>query len=90
LAVELETVFALIDRMVAKGVRRLRWGELELELDPAAQIINAPPVESTPAEDPAKKAAEGLCAGSGCTERGGWLNTAYCRTHFKAGLNAGN
>lgn len=86
----------LTEHMVAKGVRKaeLQVGEardqagwsIVLELDPAAQIINAPRVDTQP-EDTNAKIAAGLCTSAGCHEKGGHMRTAYCKQHFQIALS---
>lgn len=76
----------LTDHMAKRGVRRIALSangcSLEVELDPAAQVLNADPVER---EQPAPK-PPGECAATGCEGKSGWLGTPYCRGHFQAEL----
>jgi hypothetical protein len=76
----------LIDLMVAKGVRRIKDGDLEVELDPAAQLINAPKVEQEQVATAEDKKVAGLCPFRGCKDKGGHMRTPYCRAHFSVAL----
>lgn len=77
----------LIDLMVAKGVRRVKDGDLEVELDPAAQLINAPRVEQEQVASAEDKKAAGLCPFKGCSEKGGYMRQAFCKAHFSVALS---
>ena len=81
--------------MRANGVRRV-WVargqlELEVELDPAAQLIDDGESEGqTDAEREKQleeKRAKGLCVTPGCDKPGGHMNQPYCRQHFLTELN---
>lgn len=92
---EVERVAALVELMVAKGVRRVRFEGcidrkgvnvpgLEVELDPAAQLINRhdePP--------PAPEKEPGLCRWGDCKARGGHMAQPYCREHFHLAMTTG-
>jgi hypothetical protein len=84
----------LTEQMAEKGVRKLRieseaygtdrgW-KLELELDPAAQVIRASAEEVTRA-DPKPK-PDGECPVVGCEKRGGHMGQRWCSGHFQAAL----
>jgi hypothetical protein len=57
---------------------------LELELDPAAQLIRASAEEVTRA-DPKPK-PDGECPVVGCEKRGGHMGQRWCAGHFQAAL----
>lgn len=86
--------FELIAHMKANGVRRMRLGDLEVELDPAAQYLDgagagdepdAVQAQDTP-EERAAKIASGKCVFSGCTDSANFLGQPYCRKHGRMGL----
>ncbi len=84
----LELLEQVTAHMRANGVRKVRIArgelELEVELDPAAQYLQRD-TEPAPAETEVKKV--GQCTEPGCTERGGHLNSAYCRAHWQKALS---
>lgn len=75
----------LVDLMCRRGMRVLAFESLRIELDPAAQYLNAPRVE--PEQDEAARAAAGLCKHPGCDGKSGWLKTPYCRRHFQVAMS---
>lgn len=93
---ELKSLAAeLTEQMVSKGVRRLSlefggalpaypsW-KLELELDPAAQVIRASADETQRIEP--KPKPDGECPVVGCEKRGGHMGQRWCAGHFQAAL----
>lgn len=81
--------------MRANGVRRVRMArgslELEVELDPAAQLLNQPEPEG-PSEQELEakreeKRAAGLCIVDGCEGKGGHMGQPTCRKCFLAEVN---
>jgi hypothetical protein len=77
----------LIDLMVARGVRRVRTADVEVELDPAAQLLNAAEPEQEQSASPEDKKAAGLCPFKGCDRKGGYLRQQFCATHFGVALS---
>lgn len=78
----------LTEHMAEKGVRRARlqtldW-KLELELDPAAQVIRAS-ADDTARIEPKPK-PDGECPVVGCEKRGGHMGQRWCAGHFQAAL----
>lgn len=92
---EVERVAALVELMIAKGVRRVRIigyscngafiPGIEVELDPAAQLINRHGDETPPA--PEKE--PGACKWGDCKARGGHMGQPYCREHFHLAMTTG-
>jgi hypothetical protein len=87
-AVELQALLSeLTAHMVSKGVRRVKlaseqgWN-LEIELDPAAQFLNA---DSTERIEPKPK-PPGECRSPGCEKKGGHMGQPWCPGHFAAQL----
>lgn len=78
----------LMAHMQKHGVRRLRLGELEIELDPAAQFLNqgGEEAQQETEEDRQRKIDSGICSVGGCTDKADFLGTTYCRKHGKMGL----
>lgn len=85
----------LTEHMADKGVRSLKLGSsgphqegggwhLELELDPAAQVIrdNAQATE----RPEVKPKPDGECPVAGCEKRGGHMGQRWCSGHFQAAL----
>lgn len=81
-------VIELTAHMRENGVRRVKLGELEIELDPAAQFLNQGGDEEPELteEDRQRKIDSGICSVGGCTEKADFLGTTYCRKHGKLGL----
>lgn len=84
----------VVAHMRANGVRRV-WMcrgqlELEVELDPAAQLLGegaGSASEGDTEAQQAEKRGKGLCIAHGCDKPGGHMGQPYCRPHFQAELN---